>query len=150
MAARDSTRINTVLGGFFLTFWRSRQIVAYYYNQAAARGQKVVVNDRFGQKKEGVSDTRGVYGEVDVSAQRSNLQRIFPDGVCDYSKPDSGLPVAGWFGPKGDGVVDVKGQVVDELVSIDKVELTGSELAKPELTQPEELVTLSLLEKVEP
>ena len=43
--------------------WRSRQIVAYYYNQAAKRGQEVLVNDRFGQGKEGLSDTRGVYGD---------------------------------------------------------------------------------------
>lgn len=44
-------------------YWRSRQILAYYYNQAAARGQEVVINDRFGQKKGDFSDTRGVYGD---------------------------------------------------------------------------------------
>ena len=44
-------------------YWRARQIVAYYYKQAAARGQEVVINDRFGQKKQGFSDTRGVYGD---------------------------------------------------------------------------------------
>lgn len=45
------------------TYWRSRQILAYYYNQAAQRGQEVIMNDRFGQKKDNVSDTRGVYGD---------------------------------------------------------------------------------------
>ena len=44
-------------------WWRARQVIAYYYNQAARRGQQVVINDRFGQAKEGVSDTRGVYGD---------------------------------------------------------------------------------------
>ncbi|MEM9327759.1 MAG: alpha-L-fucosidase [Bacteroidota bacterium] len=44
-------------------YWRARQIGAYYYNQAAAQGQEVVLNDRFGQAKEGYSDTRGVYGD---------------------------------------------------------------------------------------
>jgi len=44
-------------------YWRARQIAAYYYNQAAVRGQEVVINDRFGQKKDGFSDTRGVYGD---------------------------------------------------------------------------------------
>ena len=29
------------------------------------------------------------------TSQRQTLERIFPDGVCDFSKPDAGLP-AGW------------------------------------------------------
>ena len=58
--------------------WRSRQIVAYYYNQAAARGQKVLVNDRFGQKKEGVSDTRGVYGDIYHVEYFADIDRAKP------------------------------------------------------------------------
>ncbi|MBJ2175507.1 alpha-L-fucosidase [Aureibaculum sp. A20] len=53
--------------------WRSRQILAYYYNQAVARGQEVVINDRFGQKKEGFSDTRGVYGDFSHVEYYANI-----------------------------------------------------------------------------
>ena len=59
-------------------YWRARQIVAYYYNQAAARGQQVVVNDRYGQKKEGVSDTRGVYGDFYHVEYHANIDRAKP------------------------------------------------------------------------
>ena len=59
-------------------YWRARQIVAYYYNQAAARGQEVVVNDRYGQKKEGVSDTRGVYGDFYHVEYHANIDRAKP------------------------------------------------------------------------
>lgn len=59
-------------------YWRSRQIIAYYYNQAAARGQEVVINDRFGQKKEGVSDTRGVYGDFYHVEYTANIDRAKP------------------------------------------------------------------------
>ena len=59
-------------------YWRSRQIVAYYYNQAAQRGQPVLVNDRFGQAKEGVSDTRGVYGDFYHVEYFANVDRSKP------------------------------------------------------------------------
>jgi len=39
-------------------FWKSRELVAYYYNQAAARGQDVLVNDRYGK------GFRGKHGDV--------------------------------------------------------------------------------------
>jgi hypothetical protein len=36
---------------------------------------------------------RGVYGDWQPTAdERARLEQIFPDGVCDYSKPDVGLP----------------------------------------------------------
>lgn len=38
-------------------YWKSKQIAAYYYNQAAKRGQEVVMNDRFGK------GTRGKRGD---------------------------------------------------------------------------------------
>ncbi|MBT8099127.1 MAG: hypothetical protein KJO82_05225, partial [Gammaproteobacteria bacterium] len=34
----------------------------------------------------------GVYAPVDVTAQRDDLLRIFPDGVCDYSLGDVARP----------------------------------------------------------
>lgn len=58
--------------------WRGRQIIAYYYNQAAERGQEVVVNDRFGQKKEGTSDTRGVYGDFYHVEYHADVDRTKP------------------------------------------------------------------------
>jgi len=39
-------------------FWKSRDFVAYYYNQAAQRNQNVMVNDRFGK------GSRGRHGDV--------------------------------------------------------------------------------------
>ncbi len=59
-------------------YWRARQIAAYYYNQAAARGQEVVLNDRYGQKKEGTSDTRGVYGDLYHVEYHANIDRAKP------------------------------------------------------------------------
>jgi hypothetical protein len=37
---------------------------------------------------------KGVYGNVDMSSHLTRLKEIFPDGVCDYSKPDQGRPIA--------------------------------------------------------
>jgi len=39
-------------------FWKSREIAAYYYNQAAKRGQEVLLNDRYGKGE------RGRHGDV--------------------------------------------------------------------------------------
>jgi alpha-L-fucosidase len=58
--------------------WRARQILAYYYNQAAERGQEVVANDRYGQKKEGTSDTRGVYGDFYHVEYHADIDRSKP------------------------------------------------------------------------
>ena len=35
---------------------------------------------------------QGLYGEIDMKSHKKRLEKIFPDGVCDYSKPDQGLP----------------------------------------------------------
>ena len=43
---------------------------------------------------------RGLYGDVDMTSFRSRLETIFPDGVCDFSRPDMGLPTGDWFGPQ--------------------------------------------------
>lgn len=37
----------------------------------------------------------GTYGAVNMTAHRARLQAIFPDGVCDYSQPDTARP-ANW------------------------------------------------------
>jgi hypothetical protein len=35
----------------------------------------------------------GIYGQWEPTAeQRASLHAIFPDGVCDFSKPDQGRP----------------------------------------------------------
>jgi len=39
-------------------YWKSRELTAYYYNQAAARNQETLVNDRFGKGE------RGKHGDV--------------------------------------------------------------------------------------
>ena len=35
------------------SFWKMKEVVAYYYNEAAKRGQEVFVNDRFGEGDRG-------------------------------------------------------------------------------------------------
>jgi hypothetical protein len=35
---------------------------------------------------------RGFYGEYDMSSYQGQLEEIFNQGVCDYSKPDRGRP----------------------------------------------------------
>jgi len=40
------------------SFWKMREVVAYYYNEAEKRGQEVFVNDRFGK------DERGKHGDL--------------------------------------------------------------------------------------
>jgi Tannase-like family of unknown function (DUF6351) len=35
----------------------------------------------------------GLYGEwTPTEAQRARIEQIFPDGVCDYTKPDVARP----------------------------------------------------------
>jgi alpha-L-fucosidase len=59
-------------------YWRSRQLIAYYYNQAAARGQEVLINDRFGSKMDGFSGTRGVYGDFKHVEYYADVDRTQP------------------------------------------------------------------------
>ena len=35
---------------------------------------------------------QGLYAPIDMTPHKERLEQIFPDGVCDYSKPDQGLP----------------------------------------------------------
>lgn len=37
--------------------------------------------------------TSGLYQPVDMQPYQKQLEQIFPQGVCDYTKPDMGLPV---------------------------------------------------------
>ena len=56
---------------------------------------------------------RGLYGSwKPTAAERTRLEQIFPTGVCDYTKPDQGLPKVGHrrYQPVGVGFV----VVVDE------------------------------------
>ena len=39
-----------------------------------------------------VAISNGVYAPIDVSAHRDDLDRVFRDGVCDYSRGDVGRP----------------------------------------------------------
>jgi hypothetical protein len=35
----------------------------------------------------------GVYGDWQpTAAEQLRLEQVFPDGVCDYDRPDAGLP----------------------------------------------------------
>jgi len=35
----------------------------------------------------------GIYDPINMKVHQGRLEKIFPDGVCDYSKPDSGRPL---------------------------------------------------------
>ncbi len=35
---------------------------------------------------------KGLYAPINMTPHKERLEQIFPDGVCDYSKPDQGLP----------------------------------------------------------
>lgn len=59
------------------SFWKMREVVAYYYNEAAKRGQEVFVNDRFGK------DERGKHGDL------YNVE-------YDYDKGSEGLLTHKW------------------------------------------------------
>ena len=51
------------------SFWKMRQVVAYFYNEAAKRNQEVFVNDRFGEGE------RGKHGDlynVEYSFEKGN------------------------------------------------------------------------------
>ena len=53
------------------------------------RGKRLQVPAAVGQ----AALRRGVYGAWEpTDAEVARLQEIFPTGVCDYSKPDAGLP----------------------------------------------------------
>ena len=56
-------------------FWRTRELVAYYYNRALDRGQDVLVNDRYGK------GSRGLHGDVyNVEYQYDNES----EGLLDH------------------------------------------------------------------
>ncbi|MEX2365605.1 MAG: DUF6351 family protein, partial [Pseudohongiellaceae bacterium] len=37
--------------------------------------------------------SRGLYSPVDMTPYQAELEQIFPNGVCDYQKPDAAMPV---------------------------------------------------------
>ena len=65
----------------------SRRVAGGPFEQSIFKCQLMPVSDAI---------ARGLYGVWTPSPQEAAmLQAIFPSGVCDYSKPDVGLP-AGW------------------------------------------------------
>lgn len=36
--------------------------------------------------------TKGLYSPIDVSQFKTQLRQVFPQGVCDYTQPDQGVP----------------------------------------------------------
>ena len=71
----------------FKTFSTSRRVAGGPFEQSIFKCQLMSVGDAI---------ARGLYGGwTPSSAERAMLEQIFPTGVCDYSKPDAGLP-PGW------------------------------------------------------
>jgi hypothetical protein len=71
----------------FKIYSTSRRVAGGPFEQSIFKCQLMPVSDAI---------ARGFYGVWSPSPQEAAiLQAIFPSGVCDYSKPDVGLP-AGW------------------------------------------------------
>jgi hypothetical protein len=71
----------------FKTFSTSRRVAGGPFEQSIFKCQLMSVSEAIG---------RGFYGAwVPTAAEAGTLMAIFPEGVCDYSKPDAGLP-PGW------------------------------------------------------
>ncbi len=77
---------------------------------------------------------RGVYGGVNMMPYLERLESIFPDGVCDFTRPDLGLPRGDWMAPQ---------QQIAQYPSV-KPEQPKSTAAKKRKTPPEP-ITLSNL-----
>ena len=75
----------------------------------------------------------GVYGRVNMLAYHAQLERVFPNGVCDYSLPDAGLPISRWFTKP---VVQLADQ---QLIKVEALS------EKDELDESMQPLTLSLL-----
>jgi hypothetical protein len=71
----------------FKTYSTSRRVAGGPFEQSLFKCQPMTVRDAIG---------RGLYGVWAPSVtDEALLSAIFPQGVCDYSKPDAGLP-PGW------------------------------------------------------
>jgi len=71
----------------FKTFSTSRRVAGGPFEQSIFKCQLMPVGDAI---------ARGLYGAWTPSpTEQAMLEQIFPTGVCDYSKPDAGLP-PGW------------------------------------------------------
>ena len=71
----------------FKIYSTSRRVAGGPFEQSIFKCQLMPVGDAI---------AHGLYGVwVPSAVQAAQLQQIFPQGVCDYSKPDVGLP-AGW------------------------------------------------------
>ena len=71
----------------FKTYSTPRRVAGGPFEQSIFKCQLMSVGDAI---------AKGLYGGWTPSAVEAGmLQAIFPTGVCDYSKPDMGLP-AGW------------------------------------------------------
>lgn len=68
----------------FKIYSTSRRVAGGPFEQSLFKCQLVPVMEAYG---------RGFYGDVNLEpAELGMLHAIFPQGVCDYSKPDAGLP----------------------------------------------------------
>ncbi len=71
----------------FKTYSTSRRVAGGPFEQSIFKCQRMPVGDAI---------ARGLYGVWQPGpAEAAMLQAIFPSGVCDYDRPDMGLP-AGW------------------------------------------------------
>ena len=53
-----------------------------------------IMGDVFKCQLQSVDDavTKGLYSPIDVSQFKTQLRQVFPQGVCDYTQPDQGVP----------------------------------------------------------
>ena len=68
----------------FKTYSTTRRVAGGPFEQSLFKCQLIPVSEAV---------ARGFYGNVTLTTQEiATLHAIFPQGVCDYSKPDAGLP----------------------------------------------------------
>ncbi len=95
----DTGKVVASGAGVWDGVWNSRQDGACMTAYPIYSNPRIIAGDGYAgaifkchlqSVDEAIAD--GVYAPLDVSAHRDALLRVFPDGVCDYSRGDAGRP----------------------------------------------------------
>ncbi|TQV89632.1 DUF6351 family protein [Aliikangiella coralliicola] len=64
------------------------------YSESRSVAGADLAGDTFKCELQSVTDAirKGLYGSINMENYQEQLETIFPEGVCDYSKPDRGFP----------------------------------------------------------
>ncbi|MCR8921258.1 DUF6351 family protein [Dasania sp. GY-MA-18] len=78
----------------------------------------------------------GVYGRINMQPLQAQLERVFPEGVCDYSQKDAGLPVSVWLGEPSQQLVASPTGLGERVAAVEEVELNNAALNNTALNKP--------------